>query len=99
MFFRCSSGTQKTALRGMKPCWRQCLKQTKTTRHTWRIACDANMNSEDFERCRWFQVERMQAEARKQRPRVDQEMLEESGLRRPMTTSLRAAASGERFPK
>ena len=42
--FRCTSGTQKAGLRGMKPCWLEAvLKQTRTTRHPWLIACDANV--------------------------------------------------------
>ena len=31
------------------------LKQARTTRHTWLIACDANMCPEDFEKILWFQ--------------------------------------------
>ena len=31
------------------------LKQARTTRHPWLIACDANMCPEDFEKSLWFQ--------------------------------------------
>ena len=30
------------------------LKRTRTTKHAWLIACDANMCPEDFERSLWF---------------------------------------------
>ena len=35
------------------------LKQAKTTRHPWLMACNANMDPEDFEKTLWFQRERM----------------------------------------
>ena len=35
------------------------LKQAKTTRHPWWVACDANMCPEDFEKEPRFQIERM----------------------------------------
>ena len=35
------------------------LKQARTTRHPWLIACDANMCPEDFEKSLWFQRETM----------------------------------------
>ena len=33
------------------------VKQAKSTRHPWLIACDANMCPEDFEKSLWFQRE------------------------------------------
>ena len=42
------------------------LKQTRTTRHTWLIGCDANMCPEDVEKCLWFQSERMHVVAPKE---------------------------------
>ena len=30
------------------------LKRTRTTKHPWLIACDANMSPEDFETSLWF---------------------------------------------
>ena len=35
------------------------LKQARTTRHPWLIACDANMCPEDFAKSLWFQREQM----------------------------------------
>ena len=32
------------------------VKQARTTRHAWLIACDANMCPEDFEKSLWFQT-------------------------------------------
>ena len=34
----------------MKPYLKQFLKRTRTTKHPWLIACDANMTPEDFEK-------------------------------------------------
>ena len=42
------------------------LKQARTTRHTWLIACDANMCPEDFEKGLWFQRELMHVVAPKE---------------------------------
>ena len=30
------------------------LRRTRTTKHPWLIACDANMSPEDFEKSVWF---------------------------------------------
>ena len=30
------------------------VKETRTTRHPWLVACDANMNPEDFKKSLWF---------------------------------------------
>ena len=35
------------------------LKQTRTTRHSWLIACAANVCLEDFDKSLWFQWEQM----------------------------------------
>ena len=35
------------------------MKQVRTTRHQWLIACDANMCPEDFEESLWFQNRQM----------------------------------------
>ena len=35
------------------------LKRTRTTKHPWLIACDANMSPEDFEKSLWFRKEQM----------------------------------------
>ena len=41
------------------------LKQAKTTRHPWLIACDATMCLEDFDKSLWFQRELMHVVAPK----------------------------------
>ena len=41
------------------------LKQARTTRHPWLIACDANMCPEDFENSLWFPMETMHVVAPK----------------------------------
>ena len=42
------------------------LKQARTTRHPWLMACDANMCAEDFEKSFWFQRELMHVVAPKE---------------------------------
>ena len=49
MFSRCTSGTQKVGLQGMKP-------RARTTRRPW---CDANMCPEYFEKTLWFRKDQM----------------------------------------
>ena len=40
---------------GSTPLLEAVLKQARTTRHPWFLACDANTCLEDFEKCLWFQ--------------------------------------------
>ena len=35
------------------------LRRTRTTKHPWLIACDANMSPEDFEKSLWFRKDQM----------------------------------------
>ena len=42
------------------------LKQARTTRHPWLIACDANMCPKDFEKSLRFQREQMHVVAPKE---------------------------------
>ena len=35
------------------------LKRTRTTKHPWLIACDANMSPEDYEKSLWFRKDQM----------------------------------------
>ena len=35
------------------------LKRTRTSKHPWLIACDANMDPEDFEKGLWFRKDQM----------------------------------------
>ena len=42
------------------------LRQARTTRHPWLIACDANMCPEDFKWSLWFQQEQMRVVAPKE---------------------------------
>ena len=63
------------------------LKQAKTTRYPWLIACDANMCSEDFEK----------SLPEKKRPRAGRKAQKVSGSKQPMTMSLRVTASKETF--
>ena len=39
------------------------VKQTRTTRHPWLLACDANMNPEDFKKSLWHNSIHMLIEA------------------------------------
>ena len=43
----------------MKPCMEAVLKRSRTTKHLWVIACDANMSPEDFEKSLWFRKDQM----------------------------------------
>ena len=38
------------------------LKRTRTTKHPWLIACDANMSPEDFEKSSWFRKDQWNEE-------------------------------------
>ena len=42
------------------------VKQAKTTRHPWLVACYANMCPDDFEKSLWFQRELMHVVAPKE---------------------------------
>ena len=44
------------------------VRQAKTTRHQWSVACDANMCPEDFEKSLWFRREWMHVVAPKEAP-------------------------------
>ena len=59
------------------------LKRTRTTKHPWLIACDANMSSEDFEK-KAFGLEKSKCARwhQKECQRADQEVPKENGLRR-----------------
>ena len=39
------------------------LKKTRTTKHPWLLAWDANMGREDFEKSLWFRKDRMHVTA------------------------------------
>ena len=39
------------------------VKQARTTRHPWLVACDANMDPEDFKKSSWYKCRCMLIEA------------------------------------
>ena len=48
------------------------MKRSRTTKHPWLLACDANMSREDFEKSIWFQKDRMHVITQKECQRADQ---------------------------
>ena len=57
------SGAQKAGHREMKLSLEAVVKQVRTTRHPWLIACDANMCPEDFKKDLWFKNRHLFIEA------------------------------------
>ena len=62
---QCTSGTQKAGHLGNETLLEAVLKQAKVARHPWLVACDANMDPEDFEISFWFQRNQMHVVARR----------------------------------
>ena len=73
------------------------LKQARTTRHPWLIACDANMCPEDFEKSLWFQKELTHVVTPKEASTCRSKGPKRSGSKERMTTSLRVVVSREKF--
>ena len=69
------------------------LKQLRTTRHPWLVACDANMGPEDFDKSLWFQREQMHVVAPKEASTCRSKGRWVSGSKEPMITSLRVAVA------
>ena len=63
--FRCISCTSEGWTPRSEALLEAVLKQARTTRHPWLIACDANMCPEDFEKSLRFQREQMNVVASK----------------------------------
>ena len=72
------------------------LKRTRTTRHPWLIACDANVFPEDFEGGLLFQREQMHVVVPKEAYTCRSKGPKVNGLKESMITSLRVAVSKER---
>ena len=66
------------------------LKRARATKHSWLIACDANMSLEDFEKRLWFRKDRMHVIAPDGASTSRSKNAEENGLRKFMTMSLPA---------
>ena len=73
------------------------LKQARTTRHPWLIACDANTCPEDFVKGLWFQREHMHVVAPKKASTSRSKGPKVSGSKEPMITSVRVAVSKEKY--
>ena len=72
------------------------LKRTRTTKHPWLMACDANMSPEDFEKNFWFRKDQMHVIAPEGVSTCwSKKMPKENGWKRYMTVSWSAAALGD----
>ena len=71
------------------------LKQARTTRHQWLIACDANMCPKDFEKSLWFQREQVHVVPPKEASTCRSKGPKGGWLTESVITSLRVAVSGK----